>query len=263
MEIGVSTACFYPELTENIPARLQAIGVNTAEVFLNSESEYAPEFCLALKEKLDTLGIKVVSVHSFVAQHEPFLFSDYQRRVTDAERIYRKVLSASLLLGAKYHTFHGARKEMLSKYFDTDGFAEKINYLADVAGEYDIKLALENVSWCVTHDIEFLKAVLPKLTSPHLGFTLDLKQARRAGFNYLEYVKLFSDRLLNVHISDANDISDCLLPGDGDVDFPAVFRDLKAFGYKGDCIIEIYNNALTSDAHLKASVESLRKIASE
>ena len=263
MEIGVSTACFYPTPTEHIPELLQRIGVTKAEVFLNSESEYEADFCLPLKESLDAKGIEAVSVHSFVAQHEPFLFSDYPRRVQDAEKIYRKVLKATSMLGAKYHTFHGARKEMLGKYFDVDGYVKTINRLADIAGEYGIKLALENVSWCVSCDVELWREILPKLTSEHLGFTLDLKQARRADFNYFEYASLFSDRILNVHISDANAESDCLLPGDGNVNFSAVFSRLQSLGYKGDCIIEVYNQAIKSEDHVAKSVAYLQNIANQ
>ena len=263
MEIGVSTACFYPTPTEYIPEKLKAMGVKKAEVFLNSESEYEADFCLPLKASLDANGIEVISVHSFVAQHEPFLFSDYPRRVQDAERIYRKVLSACNMLGAGYHTFHGARKEMLGKYFDLDSYVKTINHLADIAGEYGIKLALENVSWCVTHDVNLLKKIMPRLTSEHLGFTLDLKQARRADFKFSEYAEIFSDRLLNVHISDANDLSDCLLPGDGNVDFSAVFKTLKGIGYQGNCIIEVYNEAVKSEAHMAETVAYLQRAANK
>lgn len=260
MEIGVSTACFYPTLTETTPEILQKMGVKKAEVFLNSESEYEADFCVPLKKKLDENGIEVVSVHSFVAQHEPFLFSDYPRRVADAEKVYRKVLSACNMLGAKYHTFHGARKEMLGKYFDADGYVKTINRLADIAGEYGIKLALENVSWCVSYDVALWRLILPKLTSKYLGFTLDLKQARRAGYSYKDYAELFADRLLNVHISDANDESDCLLPGDGNVDFAEVFSYLKNLGYQGNLIVEVYNEAVKSESHMAESVAKLQQI---
>lgn len=263
MEIGVSTACFYPTLTETTPEILQKMGVKKAEVFLNSQSEYEADFCVPLKKKLDTCGIEAISVHSFVAQHEPFLFSDYPRRTADAEQVFRNVASACNILGAKYYTFHGARKEMLGKYFDVDGYVKTINRLADIAGEYGIKLALENVSWCVSCDVDLWREILPKLTSEHLGFTLDLKQARRADFNYFEYASLFSDRILNVHISDANDESDCLLPGDGDVDFSAVFSRLQSLGYKGDCIIEVYNQAIKSEDHVAKSVAYLQNIANQ
>ena len=42
MIFGISTACFYPELTEKAAEWLAAAKIPAAEVFLNSPSELAP-----------------------------------------------------------------------------------------------------------------------------------------------------------------------------------------------------------------------------
>ncbi len=244
MEIGVSTACFYPQPTEQTPAYFKNLGITCAEVFLNSISEYEEDYCKALREKMDQAGVRVVSVHGFVAMHEPYLFSEYARRAKDAFVIYKKIIRAAQILGAGFHTFHGAIREFYSDNFDYKGFGERMTELADTAGEYGVALAWENVSWCLSRNPEFIKAALAHIASENLGFTLDLKQAIRANFNYLEYMHIFSKKLLNVHISDASKESDCLLPGRGEVDFLAVFQALRGIGYMGDCIIEVYQNAV-------------------
>lgn len=261
MEIGVSTACFYPKQTERIPKILKKLGVSCAEVFLNSQSEYAEDYCKSLREELDEAGVRVVSVHGFVAMHEPFLFSEYSRRAKDAFEIYKKVIRAAEILGAKYHTFHGARQEFFTEDFDYKSFGARMTELAETAGECGVGLAWENVCWCVSKNPEFIRRVLPFIQSENLGFTLDLKQAIRANFNFLEYAKIFFDRLWNVHISDASGASDCLLPGRGNVDFSAVFQALQAIGYTGDYIIEVYREAVEKQADLAESIQFLRKIA--
>ena len=261
MEIGVSTACFYPAETESIPEILKSIGVTKAEVFLNSCSEYEEDFCKMLREKFDKEGIEVVSVHAFVAMHEPFLFESYNRRRDDARFFYKKVINATKLLNAKFHTFHGARHEFYkNRTPDYKAFAKDMSDLADMAGEKGVKLAWENVSWCLTNSPLFIKEVLPYITSENLGFTLDLKQALRANSNYLEYLEIFKDRLLNVHISDCDEYSDCKLPGTGTRDFSEIFRNLKDIKYNGDMIIEVYREAFKTPLEVKKSVEFARNI---
>ena len=261
MEIGVSTACFYPEKTENIPKILNKTGVKKAEIFLNSYSEYDEEFCACLRENLCSNGIEVVSVHSFVAMHEPFLFGLYERRKSDALCVYKKVIRAAEILGAKFHTFHGARKEFLNDGFvDFKAFGKDLTLLSEIAGERNVKLALENVSWCMSHRPELIEETLPFIESKNFGFTLDLKQAIRANVDYREYLKVFKDRLLNVHVSDADDKSDCKLPGTGKTDFKEVFVSLKDVGYKGDIIIEVYNNAYESYSEISEAVRYLENV---
>ncbi len=260
MEIGLSTACFYPLETEFAVDRIKEAGLKKAEVFLNSVSETDPEFCAMLKRKFDDAEIEVISVHSFVAMHEPFLFADYKRRQDDAFETYKKNINAGKILGAKFHTFHGARQEMFCDNFDYRKFGEILTRLSELAGEKGLKLAWENVSWCLSKNPEFIEKVLPFIKSEHFGFTLDLKQAIRASSNYLEYLKIFKDKLLNVHISDADENSDCLLPGNGNVDFSAVLSEIMRTGYKGDFIIEVYNDAILNMETLKKSVEFLKGV---
>ena len=67
MNIGISTASFYPMLLEdgiNIAADL---GYRRVEMFLNSESEYDPAFCKERRRQLDDLGIEVISMHPYTS----------------------------------------------------------------------------------------------------------------------------------------------------------------------------------------------------
>lgn len=261
MRVGVSTACFYPNLTEKTPELLERAGVKCAEVFLNSYSEYDEDFCKMLREKFDKSQIEIISVHSFVAMHEPFLFGSYERRKKDAVGVYKKVITASHILGAKFHTFHDARKEFMNDGFkDLKAFGKDMSNLADIAGGQNIKLAWENVCWCMSNSPEFLRELMPYITSDNLGFTLDLKQSDRANSNYLEYLDVFGDRLLNVHVSDKNEKYDCMLPGSGSRDFGRILADLKRYNYDGDLIIEVYNNSFKSVDEIKKSEIFLENI---
>ena len=46
MDIGLSSACFYPDLhTENSIGKMKELGFNHGEIFLNTWSEYSGRIC--------------------------------------------------------------------------------------------------------------------------------------------------------------------------------------------------------------------------
>ena len=63
MQIGISTASFYPAPIEQGSAAAAEQGFQQVELFINSESEYVPPFRTQLKQSLDALGLQVISVH--------------------------------------------------------------------------------------------------------------------------------------------------------------------------------------------------------
>ena len=88
-----------------------------------------------------------------------------------------------------------------------------------------------------------------------LYFTLDIKQAYKANKTPLEYIKVMGEKLINLHVNDKNDKNICLLPGDGDVDFSELKKGLMAVEYKGNAIIEVYNeNFITYDEIKKSKL---------
>ncbi|NLZ91933.1 MAG: sugar phosphate isomerase/epimerase, partial [Clostridiales bacterium] len=81
MDIGISTACFYPEvLTADTLKIIAGMGFTTVEVFLETASEYREDYCRCLREEIEKYNLRVYSVHSFAVQHEPFLFDKYGPR---------------------------------------------------------------------------------------------------------------------------------------------------------------------------------------
>ena len=66
MEIGLSSAVFYPEVeTENSIELISSLGFKCAEIFLNTPMEFEKDFIGMLKDKKDKCGLKINSVHSF------------------------------------------------------------------------------------------------------------------------------------------------------------------------------------------------------
>ncbi|MCI6925500.1 MAG: sugar phosphate isomerase/epimerase [Butyricicoccus porcorum] len=253
MQIGISTASFYPKELEHGIEYAAQLGYRRVELFINSESEYGVPFRRMLKQKLRELGLAVVSVHPFTSAMEGhLLFSDYARRTRDALDQYTRYFEAAADLGAKYFTFHGEllRSRGLPPARADEQRFETYHKLCERASACGIAFTQENVSWCKSSDLAFLRALYDHV--PELRFTLDIKQARRAGLDWSDYADAVGDRTVNLHISDYDTQSDCLMPGQGKVDFSALFGRMEALGC-GSAMVEVYSDDYTRLAELEQS----------
>ena len=74
MPVGISTACFYPELLENALSYLAGHGVANTEVFFNAPSEVGVPYVRELAAIARAGGMKICSVHPFTSGLEPLVF---------------------------------------------------------------------------------------------------------------------------------------------------------------------------------------------
>lgn len=253
VHIGISTASFYPTELECGLAHAARLGYRRVELFINAESEYSDCFRAKLKQQLRALEMQVVSVHPFTSASEGhLLFSDYARRTRDALEQYTRYFAAAADLGAQYFIFHGESQRARglppakadARRFDT------YHQLCERAAACGVVFTQENVAWCKSADPAFLRALYDNV--PELRFTLDIKQARRAGLDWRDYADAVGDRVVNLHISDYDEQSDCLLPGQGKVDFPALFGALRAMGCDS-ALVEVYSDDYASLTELEQS----------
>ena len=50
------------------------------------------------------------------------------------------------------------------------------------------------------------------------------------------------------------------MPGKGVFDFETLFKQLKDIGFKGNMLIEVYDNAFKEISELKQSLDAMREI---
>ncbi|MBC2579823.1 sugar phosphate isomerase/epimerase [Clostridium sp. DJ247] len=241
MEIGLSSASFYPNVnTEDSIGLIKSLGFEAGEIFLNSQREYQEDFIMKLLEEKHKHGFNINSVHGFSSSFEPFLFDSYKRRRDDMFVYFKQVCKAARILGAKCYTFHGMRFQDL-KFVNIDHIIDIYNKLIYTAMEENVVLAQENVSWCMSSDLNFLYSIKEKCKYP-LHFTLDIKQAYKANIDPEKYINLMGKSMVNFHINDRDMNNSCLLPGKGEVDYKKMFCKLKEIGYNGIGIIEVYSD---------------------
>lgn len=262
MVTGISTACFFgtTPLEDSID-RIGNLGIQTIEVFLNTTSEYEEDFAYRLRDRIDRYGMRVTSIHPQGTQFEPQLFSSYARSVGDSMLMFRKVLRAGQILGARNYIFHGGMhfKPAVKNRVDQRKNAAIIDRLSDLAGEYGIRLAHENVHWCWFHTPEYAKELLERIKTKNLYFNLDVKQAAQSGIDPLIYLGVMGKRLVNIHLCDFVRRDEYVLPCEmyrGDMDFVALRKRLEEINYSGNVILELYRDNFSTPEDL---LEKYRK----
>lgn len=239
MEIGASTANFYPERTEDALDHVLACGFRALEVFVNTEMELSPRFIRMLRQKADAAGSRIVSLHPYSSGYEPFLlYSAYTRRFEDGKKLYARFFETAAELGASMVVMHGDR---LDSVLPMEESISRFEELYDCGAKYGVRLVQENVVRFRSSDLVYLRAMRDKL-GEKAHFVLDLKQAARCGHALGDVMEAMRGHIVHVHVSDRDSKRDCLPPGRGETDFPHLLSGLKEQGFDGVLTVELYRN---------------------
>ncbi len=257
MRLGLSTAAFYGRWeTEEAAKHISRLPLDCTEVFLQSASEYDASFASQVKRNLD--GLVCTSVHP-LGHHENFMARRPQRQKKDAFDTFRRILDAGAELGARTYVYHGRHTPQLAALnWDLSWNIEALVPMCEEANKRGMAIGWENVFWCqLTEPDRVLEA---KKALPQVRFTLDIKQAMRAGCDPVDFVHAMGAQLINVHICDWDERGNLCLPGEGAFDFGRLFAALRDISYTGPVILEPYLKIIRSDEALTASLDYVRAL---
>ena len=204
MKFGISTASFYPQLTETTVRSLGERGVELTEVFVNTISELEPDYLRELRRLADGYGLRIGSLHPFTCAFEPFmLFTHYDRRLKDGLEMHRRYFEAMNLLGAGIFVFHGDKwRGPSGKSVTSDEeYFERFAMLRDLGRTFGVTVAQENVERCRSRSVPFLKEMI-RFLDGDVALVFDNKQALRSGVDYRDYLRELGRHVVHVHISD-------------------------------------------------------------
>ena len=256
MKIGLSTSCLYPLETEKALKSVAQAGIKATEIFFNANCELKKDFVTLLKSIADEYGVKVLSVHPTMSLAESFmLFSAYERRYNEGISQYKRYAEIACELGAKYVIMHGGKP---NKVLDDNGYFERFSLVADCVRQNGAVLLQENVVNFRAGNLLMLKS-MKDYFGKDAAFCLDIKQCVRGGYSPFEALEALGDSVKHIHISDNMTGNDCMLPLYGNFDFAAFFKLLNKVGFKGDCIVEVYNDAYQSTDQLYSSYNNFIK----
>lgn len=268
MLVGMSTSCFFgKEVVENSIDVMARMGVKYLEVFLNTLCEYDEGYARELKKKIDGYGMEVMSVHPQGTQFELQMYTPYERTVKDSEMIFRKVLNAAQILGARRYIYHGGMNIKPKKaVFSFERIGKVTGRCAKIAQDYGLDLAYENVHWCWFNNPGFASALLKHCDAKNLCFNLDIKQAAQSEHSYERYIAKMGNRLKSVHLCDfirKDGWAEPAAPFKGEADFGDIKEKLKSSDFDGPVILELYSKNYDNYGELKSIFERMKDIFSD
>lgn len=256
MNIGISTACFYPLETEEALLEIGKMGIKTTEIFFNAECEKKDSFIDILEDIKDEFGLSIKAIHPSMSLSEHFtLFSNYDRRFNDGLDSYRRYSEIAARLGAKFIIMHGGKSHT---QITDEEYCERYMTVKEACLRNGVTVLQENVARHRSGEYEFLQAMVDILGSD-AEFCFDLKQAIRSGYDPLELSEKFIKNIKHYHISDHSLASDCLLPVNGKFNFKELFsrnRHQTELSY----IIEVYNNSYKNYSEILDSFDKITKL---
>lgn len=257
MKAGISTASLYGKMyTEQALDFFNKNGVECAEVFLSSFSEYTPEFAKTLKSVQG--NVDVYSIHTLNSQFEGQLFSHSDRQYIDALKIFENALNIGQELGARVYVMHGPAQMKYTKYVtDYPFFGERTAILGEKAQKRGITLTWENVHWAHYNHPDFFRKLLKYVNGSEIGTTLDIKQAIQSDCTIDKYIADMDGHIKNIHIVDFDADGRLTMPGKGCFDYAAFFSAAE----NPDCpvMIEVYDGCYKSVSELLQSYRFLQE----
>ena len=259
MDIGLSSACFYPLETEKSIVRAGETGVKTIEIFMNADSEFEPAFVKNMADICKSYGMKVSSVHTMGSFTESYhLFSSYKRRFFEAkDTSFKRHFDVMHTLDAKHLVLHGIKKP---GSISDEEYYDRFGELILMGKSEGLLVCQENVVHYRSENPDFL-ASMGEYIGDDFNMVFDIKQSIRTGINPYEFAEKLHKYIRHIHISDHNDEFDCIVPcKNGVFDFKKFFDLMKSFGYSGDFIIELYENGFQNDKELTFAIEKLKNL---
>ena len=254
MKVGVSSACLYPMLTERSVMTLLDMDIRTFEIFFNTNSELEPRYIKDLSKLIKHNGGTVFSIHPYSSAMEPFMFfSDYERRFTDMLDTYKQYFSAANKLGASVVVLHG---DKLPGSVPDEKYIERFHMIAECARSNGVMLAQENVNLHRSQSPDFLLKMKNQL-GDYAKFVFDVKQSIRSGYDPYNFINKIADSVVHIHCSDNSATRDCMLPGQGAMDYFRVKSILENSRSTPTWVIEVYRRNYDKLTEIKDSYDYL------
>lgn len=264
VQIAVSTMFFheYP-LEEGFDAVERAglesieFWVETPDYWLNGHPVGELQACLR-----DHPGFAPVNVHAPILDLNPCSINP---RVARASIAYAaEAVELAERIGARVVTVHPGRRTAkrppsAPEYRRFEAFLELLR--AGASGRR-VRISVENMERAVNSILSRPGEVRELLDrEPWLSFTLDISHAMAHSLEEVtDFIDLCGDRLVNVHLSRAED-GRAHLPLDGSPRARAVLHALRESGYSGPLTLEIEDRNFDHDLSLEEKVGLLAREA--
>ena len=138
-----------------------------------------------------------------------------------------------------------------------EGLGEVLSY---AAGK-QVAIGFEPEPGMLIDSMRGFEELLDRIDAPNLRLTLDVGHLHCQGETPIaETIRRFAPRLVNVHLEDMRaGRHEHLMFGEGEIDFPPIFRALAEVGYSGGVHVELSRHSHEAPSAARRAMECLQK----
>jgi L-ribulose-5-phosphate 3-epimerase len=195
--------------------------------------KYGVDEILSISEKTGIVTTTVCADYFMAAP----LHSLDESVANQSIKILRELLVSSERLGITDIIIPCVDQSSLSSFEAVGRLVNKVRPMLDIAGKAGINLNLETDLG--PHDFFEL---LEKFDSKHVTVNYDIGNSAAMGFDSIEELDAYGDRITDIHIKDRTLNGSSVILGQGNANFELFFQKLKEFNYKGPFIMQAYRD---------------------
>lgn len=251
--LGASTLTFHNFGLEEALARIRRLGFDGTDIgmmpgFVDHFDVLGarPEDRTRLLQVVRESGLAITTLNvgqGSAAFNDPAAWEVQAQLTKEALKLGRELGCYAITVQA------GVRMEA-GEWLESARFgASRITPLADVAEEIGVQLTLESPHMgSITETKQQVLDYLEMIGDPRIGVTVDTSHVQVFCGDVPDYIRAVGDRIGHVHLRDARASDILVRPGQGEIDFGAVMRQLEAVGYSKVATFELeYPTALSAE----------------
>ena len=212
---------------------------------------WEPGIIALIREHSEKIGLPI----SAVGNHLRYFFDDFMFEAV------KRGIKSTRKYGADVFIFaamNDANEKIHNKEL-RDISIKRIGELCKLAESEGVKLAMEPEPPSIYASTRDFLALCETIGSPALGINFDAGHAFLTDPDIIESIELLKGKINHGHIEDMEHAQHLhLLPGDGDMDLPAIFKKLDETGFHGNMSIDLYNYKYEEAA--VTAMERMRKM---
>jgi sugar phosphate isomerase/epimerase len=261
LHLGVSTAAFFPRPLAETLDLFARMPWKAVELMPQTPAECTADFAdtvLALGAgRLDFCAIHFPQILA------PFIYNPYPGAFDFGQQLCTGLAEQAGRLGCNTIIVHAPWPSMAEGAF-YDATVANLRRLCDVGRPFGVTIGLENTpSAPLAGSPSAMQAFAAVIDRENLGYTVDITHAYQMKQDPLDYLRALPS-LAHVHASDfkLSTQQRHVLPGQGDVDWPAVIGALREREFRGNFILELLPETLGPDpeAGLQESMALLQPL---
>jgi sugar phosphate isomerase/epimerase len=252
MKLGFSSNAFKKYSLDQCIPLISQIGYSAVEILCDVPHAYPPQYqdVVGIRTLLSRYNLEVSNLNTFTlyaiqdTYHPSWIEEAREIRQIRLQHTINCIELASKLGCKNISTEAGGpfSEATNNKTVLIRRFIKEINALSRFAEEHEVKVLLEPEPGLLLETSNDFSSFIKHVKSNYIRLNFDIAHFYCTREDPAEAFYRLSDFVEHIHLSDIanNRIHNHLIPGQGSINFKAVFKAINDLGYKGVVTVELY-----------------------